>query len=106
MSDLPVHLLVPLVIALFVVPLIFTRVIKPLLRMLLRVLDFFSDPQARQSLTTGSFRALLRRLLRDDNSPPVFTPTIRSSKSDEHAAINDVLSALQNGKAQVTPALT
>ena len=101
MSDLPVHLLVPLVIALFVVPLIFTRVIKPLLRMLLRVLDFFSDPQARQSLTTESFRTLLRRLLRDDSSPPVFTPTVRSSKSDEHAAISDALAALQNGKAQV-----
>lgn len=111
-------LLVSLLIALFIVPLIFTRLIKPLLRLLLRAWDFFSNPQARQSLVTDSPRSLLRRMLREDAPPPVFTPTVRTNNADENAALNDVwaalnpshcaedaiaeaMNALQNGKAQV-----
>lgn len=106
--------LLPLLIFLIVAPLVFKRLVRPVLGFFARLADLPGNPEARKNLSTGQFSTLVDTLLPDD-PPPVrtvqpapenitsmdsFLSGMRANASAEEA-IEQVVSALQGGNAQV-----
>lgn len=116
MPPLPLEIskFLPLLIFLIVAPLVFKRLIRPVLRFFAHLADLLGNPESRKNLSTGQFSTLVDTLLPDD-PPPV--RTVQPAQQDvtsigsflsgmqpgasAEEAIEQVVNALHSGNAQV-----